>query len=314
MKYKQKFSLLLLVTVVASMLGACYFGNEIKANQQGLALDANAVRNCVGPGVYTDAGFYTDMWEIATDTLTFEVTDGSVATKDTQIVGITLQIQARRNDDCPSLTLLFTKYQSLLNDDNLKSTIGASASEAIKIAVRGMTLDQLLNDREGLSTGITDFLNEDTAKYGAVVTNISIKDVQLNAEYEALLVKKANLTAQIELAERQQDLFAADAAAERIRQEEAALTSQAQLLAEQAKTAVEVEIAEREGDKIAAQFAVYNENERAYELRRLELLQKVLGDKAAVYFVDSVEDLMVLLGGSVESPVIPVPVDDAGGQ
>jgi regulator of protease activity HflC (stomatin/prohibitin superfamily) len=305
---------ILLLSLMALSLSACYWNDDVGASQQGLLINSNQVRGCVGPGIYNDGDFFADLWEISTETLTFEVTDPSVATRDTQIVGVTLQIQARRSSDCESLTTLFTQYPALIDNNNLQTTIGASASEAIKVAVRSMTLDELLNDRVGLSTSITKSLSEDTTKYGSEIANVSIKDIQLDPAYEAKLKEKAEITVNIEIAERKQDQIAAEAAAERIKQEEAALTYAAQLEAEQAKTQVEVEIAAREGEKTAAAYQVYVDNPAAYRLEQLKLLEKVLGDKSSVYFVQNVEDLMLLLTGEGNPTPPVIPVEESGGS
>lgn len=250
MKYLNRVLFLFLALAISS----CYLQDDIGPSQQGLKLDENKWRECVGPGIYTDWGFFADLVEVNIGTLSFEVSDPSVATKDTQIVGLVTTIQARRSFFCEDLKNLYVNWPTLLDDERLQVTISTTASEAMKTGVRSMTLEELLNDRNGLSDAIKLALTEDALKYGVDIVNVSIKDIQLDEDYQKKLIEKAQITVQIEIAQRLQDQIEAEAAAERIKQERPALTFLAQLKAEKAKSAVELEIASREGDKVSEEY------------------------------------------------------------
>jgi hypothetical protein len=289
--------------LVAFLLSACFWNDDVRTDQVGIVSDGGRLAtNCLAPGIYSDAGFFTNLLEVPISTLTFEVSDTSVATQDTQIVGVTVAVQARRKSDCPSVQNLLTNWPSLLDDQVLITTVSATTSEAIKVGTRAMTLEQLLNDRNGLSTTIVDSLTPDAAKYSVEIINVSIKDIALDPAYEQKLRDKAAITVDIEIAQRQQALIETQAETDRIEQEQRNAVLAAQLTAEQAQTAIEVEVASREGEKIAAENQVYQDNERAYELARLNAWERILGDKATIYFVQPGMDFNLFLSGT------PMPV------
>lgn len=309
----------LLLLLLPFLLSACYFNEQVDADKIGVKLNEGRIESCVGPGVYSDGGFFADLKHVNIGTLTFDVQDPSVATKDTQIVGMLVTVQARRKSDCESVTNLLTNWPALTDDGQLQATISATTNEAIKVGVRGMTLEQLLNDRNGLSSAIIAALTEDAGKYSVEIVNVSIKDVDLDDQYEAQLKTNAQYTAKVEEAKRQAELAlieaqrnqqqaVAAAETERITQEQRALTLKAQLDAEKAQTAINIEIAQRAGAEIAAKNAIYLENPQAFELERMRLLQGVLGDKSVVYFVPEGSDLTLFLT-QTGTPLVPVGKD-----
>ena len=120
--------------LAAVLLTACFWNDDVRTDQIGIVSDGGRLAaNCLGPGIYSDAGFFTDLLEVPISTLTFEVADTSVATKDTQIVGVTVAVQARRKSDCPSVQNFLTNWPGLLDDNVLIQTVSATTSEAIKV-------------------------------------------------------------------------------------------------------------------------------------------------------------------------------------
>lgn len=301
---KFKFVLLFLVLITAS---GCVLNETVWPDQVAVRTDGGRLySDCLTPGLYNFWYPFDGIQRVSVGALTFDVSDPSVATKDTQIVGVSVTIQAKRKADCESVHGILTNWPLLKSDEKLQETISATTNEAIKVGVREMTLAQLLDDRNGLSNAVTKALTDDANKYYVEIINVSIKDIALDPEYEAKLKLQAQITVDTEIAKRKQEQIIAEAESERKRQEELAKTYAAQLAAEEAKTNVEVEIASREGEKIQAEYEVYENNPAAYELKRLELLRQILGDKATVYFVENVEELMLLLGGTDKEQVIPV--------
>ena len=313
-----------IVKVLAIVLGllsltGCIFQDEIATNQMGVKLYKNEIQDVWGPGVYTEAGcFYCDLKTVNTDTLTFSVEDPEVLTADNQAISVKVTLQARRKSDDESIENLFTKWSSLTNDENLIKTISATAREGMKVGTRKFTLTALLNERSGstdsegnvvgLAEEIRKAIEEDAAKYGVELINVTVENIGASAEYMAILGQTANLNAEIDRAKREQELIKQQAANDVLEQEQRVSVAQTKLLAEQAETDVQVEIARREGEIIAAQNSVYLTNDRAYELRRLELLQKVLGDKTVFLPSDVVLQLLNGVGGFpaiVTPPAIP---------
>jgi regulator of protease activity HflC (stomatin/prohibitin superfamily) len=114
----------------------------------------------------------------------------------------------------------------------------------------------------------------------------------------AILNEKAALRAETEKELERQKLINQQADNNILEAQKKAEVAAAQLIAEQAQTQVDVEIASREGKKIAAQYEVYSTNLQAYELRRLELMQKFFSDKTTYFFIPEGTDLNAFFNGS----------------
>lgn len=294
-------SLLVLLT-----LSACEFQRDVNPDQVAVFTYRNSIEECKGAGTYTRWGWYQEIEIVDRNTITLEVEDPEVATSNNQLVGARVTIMFRRMSDCASVTGLLTNWSLLRDDSALRDTVDANAREAIKNGVRGFTLTELLNDRNGLSQAISDQLELDTAKYFVEIVNVTIENIALDPEYAETLKRTAQLTAQEEYAQRRQNVIQQEAETNKFEQEQRAEVLQLQLAAEKAQTDVDVEIARREGEKIKAANQVYETNEFAYELRRLELISQILGDKTTMWFVDPNTDLTLILNGMEE--IVPVPL------
>jgi hypothetical protein len=247
------------------------------------------------------------------------VEDPEVLTRDNQAVGVKITIQAVRKSDRESVENIFTRWNSIRDDQNLINTISATAREGMKVGTRNYTLSQLLDNRSGITNaegntaGLADdiqaALEEDVAKYSVEIINVTVENIAPSAQYMEILSQTANLTAQTEQEKRRQELINQQAANNILEQQKRVEVAEAQLLAEQAETSVQVELAERKGEVIAAQNAVYSLNPQAYELERLRLLKEVLGDKSVFYLPsDAILTLLQNFGSNVAPlPVAPVP-------
>jgi hypothetical protein len=307
MSKMRKFIPAALVLVLASLvLTGCFINDDVQTDQSGVIVDGGRIVRCEGPGVYTELGLFYDLVEVSNATLTFEVNDPEVATKDSQLVGVSVTIQAQRKNDCESVTNLLTNWPALVDDEQLRSVISATTNEAMKVGTRQFTLTELLDDRNKLATAIKDALKADAEKYSTNIINVSIKNVALDPKYAEVLQQKALLTAQIEAALREQDLIKQQAENDKLEQEQKTLVLLAQLDTEKAQTAVQVEIATRAGKVVEAANNVYLINPAAFELEKLARLKEVLGDKAVVYFVDESTDLTLLLS-NIAGGALPVP-------
>jgi len=295
--------LVMIMMVLAFALSGCYLNSEVQANEVGVQLESNKIVNCTTPGVYTGWGFWDDLKVVSLNTLTFVVTDPEVATADNQLVGVGITIQARRNADCESVTSLLTNWSALTSDENLIGVITATALEGIKVGTRQFTLEQLLNDRNGLSSKISEGIEADAMKYSTTIVNVTVSNLDLDDEYAQMMQDKALLTAEIDLELRRQDLIKQKASNDKLDQNQRAEVLAQKLLAEQAQTEVDVEIASREGKKVAANYEVYTLNERAFQLEMVKRYGEIFGDKSVFYFLEKGTDLTLLFGNNGIVPV-----------
>lgn len=300
-----KFLRIIGVLFAVVSLSACTINQIIDPTSVGVVSHGGQLDgNCLGPGVQSANGWFDSISEVSGAALSFDVTDQSVATADTQLVGVDTTIQIQRQTDCASVHNLLTNWPLLQDDKNLTTVVSSNVSQAIKVGTRNFTLDQLLSDRTGLAISITSDLQTVAAKFSVKVLNVSIKDITLDPAYEAKLQQKAQVTIDIEIARRNQDKVKAEQETARIEQEQRAQTLAAQLIAEQAQTNVQVEIAARQGRVTAAQNQVYLDNPAAFELARLAALKDIVG-KGTVWFLPQGTNLSLILNQSGQT-IVPV--------
>ncbi|MBI5876052.1 MAG: SPFH domain-containing protein [Chloroflexi bacterium] len=291
-----------LLPVAIALLAAltstgCYLNEAVATNEVAAQRDGGRITNCVGPGVYTDLGLFSDLTSVSSNALTLVVGDKEVATKDTQLVGTDITVQFKRKTDCESMKNLLTNWSLLARDDNrLQETVSNITAQAIKVAVRNFTLEELLDDRDSLAQQIRKDLVNETSKFSVDVLSVGVKNVTLDPAYSKILNEKALLTAQIDAEKRRQDLIRQQAANQQLEQDQKVLVLQKQLLAEKARTDVDLEVASRDSRVSATKYQVFAQNPAALELERLRLLKDVLGDKSVIYLVPQNSSLNLILG------------------
>lgn len=309
----KKLLVLAMFVMLAAVSAGCYWNEQVNTNQVAAQVEGGAIVKVVPSGLYS-GGINADLIQINCDALNVPYENASVATAENQSVAIKATIIVLR--DCgtygggsPSeanVKELLTNWNKVaLDDAELSATVVASAGQGVKAGVHEYTLEQLLADRNGLAAKIEAALNENL-KFPVRVVSVQVNDVDPDASYMTILQEKANLKAQTDTELQRQALIRQSAANAKLDQDQRVLVSQAQLAAEQAKTAVEVEIAKRDGEVIARKFEVYKTNPAALELRRLELLQNVIGNKATFWFLqpDQVVNLFTGQTGGL-TPVVP---------
>jgi hypothetical protein len=302
----RNFSLIVLFVFVMVFMSGCFINEQVEANEVSVETRGGEIIRCVSPGVHTNLGFFADLNPISGATLTFQVSDPEVATKDNQLVGVLVTIQARRRIDCDSAKYLLSSWPALLDDKTFTDTISANAGAGIKVGTRSFTLAGLLDDRNSLADSIKAGLDNVSEEYRAQIVNVTVGNIELKPEYAAQLNTKALLTAQIETALRQQDLIKQQASNDQLAQDQRKLVLDKQLAAEQAQTSVQVEIASRSGKEVAARTIVYSQNPQAYELERLNRLATIFGDKAVTYFIQQGTDLNLFFTPQGLGNVVPV--------
>lgn len=303
-----KIRFLILAVTALFLATGCYFQADVATNEVAAQLDRNAVQKCVGPGVWTDMSWFSDLQEVSVATVTLGVGDPQVATKDNQLVQVDITIQARRKGDCASVKLLLANWSNLLDDEQLKATITSTAREGIKNGTREFTLTQLLDDRNGLATSISKQLEEDAQKYATEIVNVTIENVGIAQEYADVLQQTAKLRAEEDFQLRRQALIEQQAKTDLFEREQKQKVLAEQLKVEQAQTDVEVEIARRAGEIVKASNEIYATNEQAFELKRLELLKELFGDRTVYFLPEGTDPTMFFnFGGSGQPMPVPAP-------
>lgn len=283
----KRFWLIFVVLVVALTATGCYINDDVQTHQVGIQLNRNAIVTVVSSGVYTNMGWFADLKVMDINTLTFSVDDPEVLTSDNQAVAVKITIQARRKADNDSVRNIFTNWSTLVDNDVLVATISATAREGIKIGTRTFTTTQLLDDRNGLALAIAEKLKEDTAKYSVDVINVTVENIAFDPKFTDVLNEKALLRVETEKELQRQQLIKQQASNDVLKASEQTLVIKGQIIQAKAQTELEVNVASREGQKIAELNKIYETNQYAFELEKLRLLEKILGDKSVFYIPEN---------------------------
>lgn len=86
---------------------------------------------------------------------------------------------------------LFNAAKSVIAVENYQYAVSQLAQTTMRNAVGSVTLDELLSDREKISTDICQIIDEATDPWGVKVENVELKDIKLPAEMQRTIAKVA---------------------------------------------------------------------------------------------------------------------------
>ena len=190
---------------------ATVFGNPLPAPveaftvgeaQRGLVLFDNELHEQVGPGrhAYWQVGRKVGQLLVDTRPLPLEVTAQEILTKDRISIRVTLTSFVKVED----------VEKATLGTPDYKDHVYKLVQFAVREAVGGRTLDELLNDRAKVDKQIADHVRKEIGDIGVRVTELGIKDVILPGEMRELInrVVEAEKVAQANLIRRREETAA----------------------------------------------------------------------------------------------------------
>jgi hypothetical protein len=170
-----------------------YLFERVNPDQIGIQTRGGKIVNIVPAGVYSDFGLYVDMETYSTLAYQFTATDPEVITQDNQRLGVTVTASAFRPQYSISekeLVTLWTKYRTIYtHDDALQLVLNDLSFQAMKVCVGNKPFQDSIigSDRDSLRTCIDEELNKLAKNYGLTVTNVTVPNVALSPEVQALL-------------------------------------------------------------------------------------------------------------------------------
>ena len=217
-------ALVLLVVLAAVLSPHIYLFTKIDAQEVGVRFRAGRIFRVVGPGVYSDFGWYANIKTVKVEAVTFSVTDPEVITQDRQRVGLEVSGDAFRPNigQVDTLTNLWPKYQRLYVDDEaLRARIIDLVLQAMKSCVGDRSFNESVigASRDELRLCVDSETNRLANELGLTVKNVAIPNVILAPEAQASLDRITQSRLDTELA--QQDAIKAreQTAADQARQE-----------------------------------------------------------------------------------------------
>lgn len=86
---------------------------------------------------------------------------------------------------------VFDAAKALCEVENFQYAVGQLAQTTMRNVVGTVTLDQLLTDREKISSNICEIIDKATDPWGVKVENVELKDISLSQEMQRVMAKVA---------------------------------------------------------------------------------------------------------------------------
>ncbi|HNB50945.1 MAG TPA: SPFH domain-containing protein, partial [Anaerolineales bacterium] len=169
-----------------------YLFARVDQNQVGVRFQGGKILDVVGPGVYSDFGFFVEIKTVSSQAVPFSVRDEEIITSDKQRIGLVVSGDVFRPDLARRdlLLTLWPQYGNIYVDDELtKTRVQDLARQAMKVCVGERTFDDAIigDARDDLRACIDDELSQLAENYGLQIENVVVPEVVLSPEVQAAL-------------------------------------------------------------------------------------------------------------------------------
>lgn len=289
----KKYLILAALVAMIPMLSGCFWNTRIDENEVGLIMaDGVQVTEVVGPGRHSNWGWFAEIKQIDITSKTNTWSDPDVATRDKQQIGMEIGITYQRGPSGEDVLKMWQTYRNeALRDDALWTQVSNRIARVIKNITTRYSLDDLLgvgeNDvsRASVQSELFNDLSEELSEIGVHLIDVGINNITPSEAYRQLLEDKAAAIAAVEIAAQN------------------TLKLQEELNQEKAQTEIALEEARRERLVAEERAKVIEQSDRAYELQRMEIMARILGDKDKIYFLPQDADITLLFGSEGFVPV-----------
>jgi hypothetical protein len=203
----------LLAVLGSFLLTGCYFQAEVESSEVGLKMpDGVTVEEVVGPGRYTDLGFYSDLRVIDVSAKQIEWVDPDLVTRDLQPIGLSLQVTYARDRKTDSVRLMWEQYrQQALDDVALETLVRGRIPAVSKEITARYTLQDMIgtsgSDQAGrslLAKQLADLLAPQLTEIGVVLLDVAVTNIDPGQAYLDLLQQKAQVALERDIADLEQ--------------------------------------------------------------------------------------------------------------
>jgi hypothetical protein len=254
-----------------------YLFERVDEQEVGVRFTSGQIQDVVGPGVYSDFGWYAEIQRVSSEAIPFSVEDREIITKDKQRIGLIVSGDIFRPNlaERDTLRQLWAQYKLIyLSDDLAKSRVQDLTKQAMKVCVGDRNFDDNIigTARDELRACVDTELSELAKNFGLDIQNVVVPEVILSDEVQAKLDEIVQSRLETEKAAQDKLKVEAQARAEQSRQEGEIRVEQSRI---QEQTKQQTILAQLEQEKILAQKAVI-EAERANEFARVEANRAVI--------------------------------------
>lgn len=169
-----------------------YFFKQVDTAQIGVQKRGGQIIRIVPPGLYSDVALFAELDTYSTQAYQFTVSDAELITADNQRIGVTVSGSFFRPDfsKADRIPELWTKYSQIYkSDEALQRVANDLAAQAMKVCVGGKPFRASIigAGRDELRTCIDAELSDLADPYGLDVSNLTVPNVALSEEVQALL-------------------------------------------------------------------------------------------------------------------------------
>ena len=165
---------LILVIVLASI-------KQVNEYERGILFFCGKFRKLLAPGWHVVLPIFYSYRKVDVRTKTVDVPEQEAITKDNVSIKINAVLYYK----------IFDASKSVLAVENFNYAVSQLAQTTMRNIVGSVSLDELLSERDKLSSEICKIVDEATDPWGIKVENVELKDVALPEEMKRVIAKVA---------------------------------------------------------------------------------------------------------------------------
>ena len=154
---------------------------QINQYERGILFVKGKYRRILNPGWHVIWPIFQSCTKIDIRTRAVDVPEQVAITSDNVSIKINAVIYYK----------VFDAGKALCEVENFQYAVGQLAQTTMRNVVGTVTLDQLLTDRERISSNICEVIDKATDPWGVKVENVELKDISLSQEMQRVMAKVA---------------------------------------------------------------------------------------------------------------------------
>ena len=168
------------IIVIIGFIALCSI-KQINQYERGILFKMGKYAKVLNPGWHVVWPIFESMKKIDIRTRAVDVPEQVAITSDNVSIKINAVIYYK----------VFDAGKALCEVENFHYAVGQLAQTTMRNVVGTVTLDQLLTDREKISTNICTIIDHATDPWGVKVENVELKDISLSMEMQRVMAKVA---------------------------------------------------------------------------------------------------------------------------
>lgn len=172
----------MIVTLIAVIVVILLISvKQINEYQRGILFRLGRFHKVLGPGWHIVIPIFYSYRKVDVRTKTVDVPEQEAITRDNVSIKINAVLYYK----------IFDAAKSVLAVENFNYAVSQLAQTTMRNVVGSVSLDELLTEREKLSTEICKIVDKETDPWGIKVENVELKDIALPEEMKRVIAKVA---------------------------------------------------------------------------------------------------------------------------